>query len=94
MAAAEQAVDLCKKRLRVVQATTIPQGIEALLAFNPEKDLDENLAEMGRTLAAVRTGEVCQAVRPVELNGVSRCEEGRIIGLHRTRARSRGRRTQ
>ena len=80
VAAAEQAVDLCKKRLRVVQATTIPQGIEALLAFNPEKDLDENLAEMGRTLAAVRTGEVCQAARPVVLNGVS-VREGQIIGL-------------
>ena len=78
--AANQAVEVCKKRLRVVPATTIPQGIAALLAFNPEKDLDENLSEMEGTLATVRTGEVCQAVRPGVLKGVS-VQEGQIIGL-------------
>ena len=78
--AAEQAVQLSKKTLRVVPTTTIPQGIAALLAFNPEKDPDENLSNMERTLTTVRTGEVCQAVRPVVLNGVT-VRKDQIIGL-------------
>ena len=78
--AAEQAVQLSGKELRVVPSTTIPQGVAAMLAFNPEKALDENVSEMAARLPSVRTGEVCHAVRAVELNGVS-VREGQVIGL-------------
>ena len=78
--AAKQAIELSEKRLRVIPASTIPEGIAAMLAFNPENDLDDNESEMLRMLPSVRTGEICRAVRPVELNGIA-VEEGRIIGL-------------
>ena len=78
--AARQAVELFPKTLKVVESKTIPQGIAALLAFNPDAGIDDNVAEMERMLSSVRTGEVCHAVRPVVLNGVT-VEEGQIIGL-------------
>ena len=37
-------------------------------------------SEMERALTTVRTGEICRAVRPVKLNGVT-VKEGQIIGL-------------
>ncbi len=78
--AARQAVGVSGKSLRVVGSRSIPQGVAAILAFNPHIDIDENVKEMEEALASVKTGEVCQAVRPVELNGVA-VEEGQIIGI-------------
>ena len=78
--AAMQAVEITNKSLKVVPSKTIPQGIAAMLAFNPEKDLDDNVSDMESTLSTIRTGEVCRAVRPVTLNGVA-VDEGQIIGL-------------
>jgi DAK2 domain fusion protein YloV len=78
--AARQAVELSAKNLGVLPTTTLPQGISALLAFSPEKDLGDNLDEMKESYSEVRTAEISEAVRPVELNGVS-VREGQVIGL-------------
>ena len=78
--AAQQAAEVCDKPLRVVPSATIPQGIAAMMAFNFENDLDRNVAEMAGILSTVRTGEICHAVREVQLNGVA-VREGQIIGL-------------
>ena len=78
--AAKQAVELSSKTLRVVNSASIPQGVAAMLAFTPDTDLEANAIEMELALSTVRTGEICLAVRPVELNGVS-VSEGQIIGI-------------
>ena len=78
--AARQAAELSAKDVRVVPSATIPQGIAALLAFNGEGELAANVAEMERMASSVRTGEVCHAVRPVTLNGVT-VRQGQVIGL-------------
>ena len=78
--AARQAVEMAAKSMSVVPSTTIPQGIAAMLEFNPEVDLKENISKMEQKLSSVRTGEICRAVRPVELGGVS-VKEGQIIGF-------------
>ena len=78
--AAKQAAELSQKQLSVVETTTIPQGVAAMLAFNPESALDANVSGMEDVLPSVRSGEVCRAVRPVQLNGVS-VSEGQFIGL-------------
>lgn len=78
--AATRAIELSKKNLRVIPSTTLPQGIAAILAFNSENDLEKNVSEMERALSSVRTGEVCRAVRPAVLNGVTVTED-QIIGL-------------
>ncbi len=67
-------------RLHVVASRTIPQCVAALLAFNPEVALEDNLESMGSALASVKTVEVTKAVRPVTLGGLA-VDEGQYIGL-------------
>ncbi len=78
--AAQQASELSEKPFMVVPSTTIPQGVAAMMVFNTDNDLDHNVAEMAEALPSVRTGEVCNAVREVELNGIA-VSEGQVIGL-------------
>ena len=66
---AQQAVELSKHSLRVVPARSVPQGIAAMLAANPEQGLEANLAAMERARASVRSGEVVAAVRAANVGG-------------------------
>ena len=66
---AEQVKKLSKKRIHVIPTRSVPQGISALLAFNPELSIDENLELMGESIKNVTTGEVTFAVRDTEWNG-------------------------
>ena len=67
-------------KLCVVPSRSIPQGVAALLAFNPEGTLDSNLGAMERALTTVKTVEVTRAVRPAAIGGLA-VEEGHHIGL-------------
>jgi dihydroxyacetone kinase-like predicted kinase len=78
--AAEQVTELSQKNVRVVPATTIPQGIAAVLVLNPEVDLETNAAEMNKALTSVRSGEVTTAVRSMDYDGLS-IEEGQTIAF-------------
>ncbi len=78
--AAEAARDLSAKQVAVVPSRSIPQGITALLALNPDAEVAVNAATMERALALVHTGEMTRATRSVELDGVT-VKEGSIIGL-------------
>ena len=57
--------------VRVVPTRSIPQGVAALLAYNPLSSLEENLAAMEETLPTVTTIEVTQAVRDTSVDGVA-----------------------
>lgn len=78
--AANQALESSDKAVRIIPTRSIPQGIAAVLAFNAESDLDSNAAEMEDAIVGVQTAEICDSVRPVELNGVS-VGQGQVIGL-------------
>jgi hypothetical protein len=78
--AARQAQQLTHKRVEVVPSRTVPQGISALLAFNLQASLAENVAIMNRALTAIATGEVTVAVRDASIDGVD-VRAGDIIGL-------------
>ena len=56
------------KRLHVLPARTVPQGVAAMVAFDPRAELAENLRRMGEAIAAVTSLEV-------------REEAGRVVGL-------------
>ena len=77
---AQQVNDLSHKAVSVVPTTSVPQGIAALLAFNPDLELASNLALMERVAQGVRTGEVTHAVRATSLSGLQ-VREGQAIGL-------------
>jgi len=79
--AAQQARELTKKRLHVIGSRSMPQGIAALLAVNPEDmDATANLKAMEEACGNVRTIEVTRAVRSTSLGGV-RVNEGDIIAI-------------
>ena len=78
--AARQAAELSAKVVAVVASRSIPQGIAALLSFNPDQELESNRRSMEEAIATVRTGEVTEAVRGVTLGGVA-VEPGKLIGL-------------
>lgn len=78
--AAEQAVGMTQKNVRVVRSRSVPQGLAALLAVNPEDGLDENAAAMEAALNAVRTIEITRAARSTSVDGVE-VETGQAIAI-------------
>jgi len=77
---AQQARALARVELRVVPTRTVCEGIAAMVAFNPEMDLEHNLATMTKAASAVQTIELTRAVRSTRFNGLQ-VEEGQVIGL-------------
>ncbi|MCL2071856.1 MAG: DAK2 domain-containing protein, partial [Oscillospiraceae bacterium] len=84
--AAEQAPKLIKDRnVIVLQSRTVPQGISALLSFNPDVDVKENSVEMTLALDKVSTGAVTFAVRDsdfedkkIKKNDILALENGKL----------------
>ncbi|MFC5541290.1 DAK2 domain-containing protein [Ureibacillus suwonensis] len=68
--AAEQAVELLDIEAAVVPSKTIPQGMAAILAFNPEASVEENKEAMTEAMAGVKTGQITCAVRDTTIDGV------------------------
>ena len=57
--------------VHVVPTRSVPQGVAAMLAYNPLSSLEENLAAMGSILPDVTTIEITQAVRDTSVDGVA-----------------------
>jgi DAK2 domain fusion protein YloV len=55
--------------VRVVPTRNLPQGISALLAFDPTASLDDNATRMLEAIATVHAVEVTHAVRDTSVNG-------------------------
>ena len=68
--AAQQCVDLVEdKKVIVMPAKTVPQGISAMIAVNPDGDEAENTAAMEEAMSLVTTMEVTYAARDSEFDG-------------------------
>ncbi len=78
--AATQAGKLATRSVRVVNTDSVPQGLAALLAFNPRVGLEENVAQMEAARTRVRAGIITRSVRTATLNGVS-VHAGEYIGM-------------
>lgn len=78
--AAEQAREVTVKDVVVVPSRTIPQGLAAMLSFNPDGELASIAEKMNRALKTVKTGEITVATRSVEIDGVQ-VEKGQVIAL-------------
>lgn len=78
--AAEQAVKLSDRRICVIPSRTIPQGITAMMNYDPDSDLDSNRLNMTKAMENVSTGLVTFAARDSELDG-KQIKKGEIIGL-------------
>ena len=78
--AAEQAKALTKKRIYVMPTQNIPQGLAAMVAFNPESGIEENIGSMTEQMNAVKAGLVTYAVRDTNIDEFE-LKEGDIIGI-------------
>ncbi|MDE6149938.1 MAG: DAK2 domain-containing protein [Ruminococcus sp.] len=76
--AAEQAVRLADRKVCVLQTRTIPQGISAMLAFDPDSDFNANRLAMTEALEKVSTGQVTFAARDSDFEGHS-IKQGEIL---------------
>ena len=68
------------KKVLVLETTSIPEGIAALSAYDPEADAGENLAAMQAEIAELSVGEVTQAVRTTKVEG-REISEGDFIAI-------------
>ena len=78
--AARQAASLAGDNVTVVPSRNVPQGVAAMLAFNPDHNAEEVVESMTAALDSVRSGEVTTAVRSTTLNGID-VVEGQAIAL-------------
>lgn len=84
--AAEQAVPLSSRKVIVLPTRTIPMGISALIAFDPDLSDEENAINMQNAFAAVSTGQITFAARDSDFDGLKikkddlmAMENGKII---------------
>lgn len=68
--AAEQVNDICDKKVIVIPTKNIPQGISAMLAFDPDADEDANTEAMTEMMNSVKCGQVTFAARDSAVGGL------------------------
>ena len=78
--AAEQAVSLADRNVCVIQSRTIPQGISALMSFDPGADFVTNRSAMTDALGRVQSGQITFAVRDSEYDG-HKIKQGEILAM-------------
>lgn len=78
--AAEQAVSLADRNVCVLQSRTIPQGISALMNFDPGADFVTNRSNMTDALGRVQSGQITFAVRDSEYDG-HKIKQGEILAM-------------
>ncbi|MFA4964012.1 MAG: DAK2 domain-containing protein [Thermoleophilia bacterium] len=67
---AEQAAGMSSRHIAVVPTTSIPVGLAAMVAFDPDGDAVGNARAMQDAIQGVHSAEVTRAVRDSELDGV------------------------
>lgn len=67
--AAQQVQPLTEKKVVVIPSVTVPQGITAMLGFDPEGTEEDNTAAMTETLGNVDTMQITYAARDSDFDG-------------------------
>ena len=78
--AAEQAQKIADRRIVVLPTRTIPQGITAMLNFDPDSAVDANTVNMMQAAEKVSTGLVTYAARDSEFDG-KKIKKGEVMAL-------------
>ncbi|KXZ14910.1 hypothetical protein AXI59_03425 [Bacillus nakamurai] len=78
--AANQAASVAEEKVFVIPAKTVPQGMAALLAFNPEQSAEANEASMLEAIQHVKSGQVTYSVRDTHIDGKD-IKKGDFIGI-------------
>ena len=67
--AAQQVDALTPKKVVVIESKTVPQGVTAMLNFNPDGTEEENVEAMTESLATVDTMQITYAARNSDFDG-------------------------
>ena len=67
--AAQQVDELTPKHVVVIPSKTVPQGVTAMLNFNPEGTVEENTEAMTESLSTVDTMQITYAARNSDFDG-------------------------
>ena len=79
--AANQAQALTEdKKIVVIPTKTVPQGIAAIISFDPTASAEENEENMKEALSVVKTGQITYAVRDTHIDD-KEIKEGNIMGI-------------
>ena len=79
--AAEQVNDLTPKNVIVIPSKTVPQGVTAMLGFNPEGSIEENTEALTEALGTVDTMQITYAARNSDFDGYD-IHEGDYLALY------------
>ena len=79
--AAEQVNELTPKNVVVIPSKTVPQGVTAMLNFNPEGSVEENVETMTQSLGTVDTMQITYAARNSDFDGYD-IHEGDYLALY------------
>ena len=79
--AAEQVDALTPKHVVVIPSKTVPQGVTAMLGFNPEGSIEENTEALTEALGTVDTMQITYAARNSDFDGYD-IHEGDYLALY------------
>ncbi len=78
--AARQAAQITDKHLHIIETRSVPEGIAAMLGFNSDANVEQNIHSMIAAYKDITTAEITRAVRDVSLDGIG-VREGDLIGM-------------
>ncbi|WP_276733665.1 DAK2 domain-containing protein [Bacillus sp. (in: firmicutes)] len=78
--AANQAASVMDEQVFVIPAKTVPQGMSALLAFNPDQEAEANEANMLSAIQQVKSGQITYSVRDTHIDGKD-IKKGDFMGI-------------
>ena len=79
--AAQQVDALTPKNVVVIPSKTVPQGITAMLSFNPDGEVEENTEALTEALATVETAQITYAARNSDFDGYD-IKEGDYLAIY------------
>ena len=79
--AAQQVDGLTPKQVIVIPSKTVPQGVTAMLNFNPEGEAEENTQAMTEALSTVDTMQITYAARNSDFDGYE-IHEGDYLAMY------------
>ena len=79
--AAEQVDALTPKKVVVIPSKTVPQGVTAMLSFNPDGTEEENTEALTEALATVETMQITYAARNSDFDGHD-IKEGDYLAIY------------
>jgi DAK2 domain fusion protein YloV len=72
--------EIVSKKVHVIPTRTIPEGLAALVSYNSESGLEDNIAKITEKVEQVISGEITYSVRSVQIGELD-ISQGDVIGL-------------